>query len=72
MPHAALAKATTTSLARESAALGRNLLGGNGVVTDHEMAKLFNDVEILYTYEGTYEINALIVGRAVTGVSAFV
>ncbi|MFW6186970.1 MAG: acyl-CoA dehydrogenase family protein [Actinomycetota bacterium] len=72
MPHAALAKATTTSLARESAALGRNLLGGNGVVTDHEMAKLFGDVEILHTYEGTYEINSLIVGRAVTGVSAFV
>ncbi|MFI7483138.1 acyl-CoA dehydrogenase family protein [Kocuria sp. M1R5S2] len=72
MSHAALAKATTTSLARESASLGRGLLGGNGVVTDHEMAKLFNDVEILYTYEGTYEINALIVGRAVTGVSAFV
>ncbi|MEX5269764.1 acyl-CoA dehydrogenase family protein [Kocuria sabuli] len=72
MPHAALAKATTTSLARQSAALGRSLLGGNGVVTEHEMAKLFNDVEILYTYEGTYEINALIVGRAVTGVSAFV
>lgn len=72
MPHAALAKATTTSLARESAALGRNLLGGNGVVTDHEMGKIFNDVEILHTYEGTYEINALIVGRAVTGVSAFV
>ena len=72
MPHAALAKATTTAMARESAALGRNLLGGNGVVSDHEMAKLFTDVEILYTYEGTYEINALIVGRAVTGVSAFV
>jgi glutaryl-CoA dehydrogenase len=72
MPHAALAKATTTSLARESAAAGRALLGGNGIVTDHEMAKLFNDVEILYTYEGTYEINSLIVGRAVTGVSAFV
>jgi len=72
MPHAALAKATTTALARESAALGRALLGGNGVVADHEMARLFGDVEILYTYEGTYEINALIVGRAVTGVSAFV
>jgi glutaryl-CoA dehydrogenase len=72
MPHAALAKATTTSLARESAATGRALLGGNGIVSEHEMARLFNDVEILYTYEGTYEINALIVGRAVTGVSAFV
>jgi glutaryl-CoA dehydrogenase len=72
MPHAAMAKATTTSLARESAALGRALLGGNGIVTDHEMAKIVNDVEIIFTYEGTYEINALIVGRAITGISAFV
>lgn len=72
MPHAALAKATTTRLARESAATGRDLLGGNGIVTDFEMSKIFNDVEILYTYEGTYDINSLIVGRAVTGVSAFV
>lgn len=71
MPHAAMAKATTTRLARESAAAGRGLLGGNGILTDHEMSKLFNDVEILYTYEGTYEINSLIVGRAITGVSAF-
>lgn len=72
MPQAALAKATTTRLARESAALGRNLLGGNGVVAEHGMAKVFADVEIIHTYEGTHEINALIVGRAVTGVSAFV
>lgn len=72
MAHAAMAKATTTSLARESAALGRALLGGNGIVTDHEMAKIFNDVEVIFTYEGSYEINSLIVGRAVTGVSAFV
>lgn len=72
MVQAALAKATATRLARESAAKGRALLGGNGVTSDHEMAKLFGDVEILYTYEGTYEINSLIVGRAVTGVSAFV
>ena len=72
MVQAAMAKSTTTRLARESAAKGRALLGGNGVTSDHEMAKLFGDVEILYTYEGTYEINSLIVGRAVTGVSAFV
>lgn len=72
MVQAAMAKATTTRLARESAAKGRALLGGNGVTSDYEMAKLFGDVEILYTYEGTYEINSLIVGRAVTGVSAFV
>lgn len=72
MPHAALAKATATRFARESASLARAMGGGNGILTDFELSKLFNDVEILYTYEGTYEINSLIVGRAVTGVSAFV
>lgn len=72
MVQAAMAKSTTTRLARESAAKGRALLGGNGITSDHEMSKLFGDVEVLYTYEGSYEINSLIVGRAVTGVSAFV
>ncbi|WP_418605388.1 acyl-CoA dehydrogenase family protein [Georgenia sp. SUBG003] len=72
MPHAAMAKATCTAHARETVALGRNLLGGNGMTTDFEMAKLFGDAEAMYTYEGTREINQLIVGRALTGLSAFV
>lgn len=72
MPHAALAKATATRLARESAAAARALGGGNGILTDYELSKFFNDVEVLYTYEGTYDINSLIVGRAITGMSAFV
>ncbi|NUP75679.1 MAG: acyl-CoA dehydrogenase [Sinomonas sp.] len=72
MAQAAMAKATTTRLARASVALGRSLLGGNGISSDFEMAKLFGDAEVLYTYEGSYEINTLIVGRAVTGKSAFV
>lgn len=72
MAQAALAKATTTRLARSSVAMGRSLLGGNGITSDYEMGKLFGDAEILYTYEGTYEINSLIVARAVTGRSAFV
>jgi glutaryl-CoA dehydrogenase len=72
MAQSAMAKATTTRLARSSVAMGRSLLGGNGITTDYEMAKLFGDAEVLYTYEGTYEINSLIVGRAVTGASAFV
>lgn len=72
MPHAALAKATCTRLARESAAAGRNIGGGNGILTDYDLSKMMSDTEILYTYEGTYEINSLIVGRAITGVSAFV
>ncbi|MEE2523464.1 acyl-CoA dehydrogenase family protein [Pseudarthrobacter sp. J75] len=72
MAQAAMAKATTTRLARDTVAMGRSLLGGNGISSDYEMAKLFGDAEILYTYEGSYEINSLIVGRAVTGKSAFV
>jgi glutaryl-CoA dehydrogenase len=72
MAQAAMAKATTTRLARASVALGRSLLGGNGISSDFEMGKLFGDAEILYTYEGSYEINSLIVARAVTGKSAFV
>ena len=71
MAQAAMAKATTTRLARASVAMGRSLLGGNGITSDHEMGKLFGDAEILYTYEGSYEINSLLVGRAVTGISAF-
>ncbi|YCK81596.1 acyl-CoA dehydrogenase family protein [Arthrobacter sp. D3-18] len=72
MVQAAMCKATTTRLARSSVAMGRALLGGNGITTDYEMAKLFGDAEILYTYEGSYEINSMIVARAVTGKSAFV
>ncbi|WP_159705191.1 acyl-CoA dehydrogenase family protein [Arthrobacter sp. 18067] len=72
MVQAAMCKATTTRLARSSVAMGRSLLGGNGITTDYEMGKLFGDAEILYTYEGSYEINSMIVARAVTGKSAFV
>ncbi|MDY6056090.1 acyl-CoA dehydrogenase family protein [Micrococcus sp.] len=72
MVHAAAAKATSTRLARESAALARDAMGGNGIVASYEMARFMGDVEAIYTYEGTQSINALIVGRALTGVSAFV
>ncbi|MGG5175554.1 acyl-CoA dehydrogenase family protein [Pseudarthrobacter sp. J1763] len=68
----ALAKAFTTARMRESVAMGRSLLGGNGIVTDYEMAKIFADAEAVYSYEGTYEINTLVTGRAITGVSAIV
>jgi len=52
--------------------LGRSILGGNGIVTDYGMAKIFADAEAVYSYEGTYEINALVTGRAITGISAIV
>ena len=67
-----MVKATTTRLARSTVAIARNALGGNGICSEFEAAKVFNDAEVLYTYEGTYQINQLIVGRAVTGMGAFV
>lgn len=70
--HSAMAKAFATKRMRETVALGRSILGGNGIVTDYEMAKIFCDAEAIYTYEGTYEINTLVAGRAITGVAAFV
>lgn len=72
MARVALAKSYTSARMRETVAMGRSILGGNGIVTDYRMAKIFADAEAIYTYEGSYEINTLIVGRAVTGVSAIV
>ena len=70
--HSALAKAFVTKCMRETVALGRSILGGNGIHVDYEMAKIFCDAEAIYTYEGTYEINTLVAGRAITGIAAFV
>jgi glutaryl-CoA dehydrogenase len=69
---AALAKAVATTRMRETVAWARELFGGNGIVLDYEIAKLFGDAEGVYSFEGTRQMNALIVGKAITGISAFV
>ncbi|MBA0740258.1 hypothetical protein Gogos_013474, partial [Gossypium gossypioides] len=69
--HASLGKSWITSMARETAALGRELLGGNGILTDFLVAKAFCDLEPIYTYEGTYDINSLVTGREITGFASF-
>lgn len=69
--NSALAKMQTARLARETVALGREVLGGNGILLGHDVARFFADAEAVYSYEGTHEINALIVGRGLTGASAF-
>src|SRR6266700_1615626 len=69
--HAALSKAFCTSKCRETVAWAREILGGNGIVADYQVARFFNDCEALYTYEGTFQMQNLIVGKAVTGFSAF-
>jgi glutaryl-CoA dehydrogenase len=48
------------------------VVGGNGILLEHKVARYFADAEAVYSYEGSYEMNTLIVGRAVTGISAFV
>jgi alkylation response protein AidB-like acyl-CoA dehydrogenase len=69
--HAALAKAFTTSKCRETVAWGRELLGGNGISADYNVGRFFADAEALYSYEGTFQMQNLIVGKAITGLSAF-
>jgi alkylation response protein AidB-like acyl-CoA dehydrogenase len=68
---AALAKAFCTAKARETVSWGRELLGGNGIVVDYDVARFFADAEALYSYEGTYQMQNLIVGKAITGIGAF-
>lgn len=70
--HSAMAKAFVTARMRETVALCREIVGGNGIHLDHGVARYFADAEAVYTFEGTYDMNSLIVGRAVTGIAAFV
>jgi len=70
--HSALAKAFCTVRMREAVGWARELLGGNGILLENHVGRFVADSEAIYSYEGTREINTLIVGRAITGTSAFV
>ncbi|MFJ8466642.1 acyl-CoA dehydrogenase family protein [Streptomyces swartbergensis] len=70
--HSALAKAFVTARMREVVAWSREIFGGNGILLDHDIARFFADAEAIYSFEGTREMNTLIVGKAITGRSAFV
>jgi glutaryl-CoA dehydrogenase len=70
--HASLAKAFTTARMRETVGWAREAMGGNGILLEHHVGRFVADAEAIYSYEGTREINTLIVGRAITGRSAFV
>jgi len=70
--HASLAKAFCTVKMRETVGYARELLAGNGILLDHQVGRFVADAEAIYSYEGTREMNTLIVGRAITGFSAFV
>lgn len=70
--HSALAKSYVTSRMRETVAWSRELLGGNGIVLEYGVARFFADAEAIYSFEGTQQMNNLIVGRSITGIQAFV
>jgi glutaryl-CoA dehydrogenase len=70
--HSALAKQYCAAHCREVVALARESMGGNGILLDHSVARFFADAEAIYSYEGSNEINTLIIGRALTGHGAFV
>jgi glutaryl-CoA dehydrogenase len=68
---AALAKLNNTVKARQVLAEARNLLGGNGILLENHVIRHMCDIEAIFTYEGTETIQTLLVGRDITGVSAF-
>jgi len=70
--HASLAKAFCTTKMRETVGWAREVLGANGILLDYNVGRFVADSEAIYSYEGTREVNALMVGRAITGISAFV
>jgi alkylation response protein AidB-like acyl-CoA dehydrogenase len=70
--HASLAKAFCTVRMRESVGWARELMGGNGILLENHVGRYVADAEAIYSYEGTREVNTLIVGRAITGVGAIV
>jgi glutaryl-CoA dehydrogenase len=69
---ASLAKMNNARKARQVAAEARDMLGGNGILLDYHVARHFADIEAVYSYEGSDTVQALIVGREVTGAQAFV
>ncbi|MDN4643106.1 acyl-CoA dehydrogenase family protein [Arthrobacter sp. PsM3] len=68
---ASLAKYTCTRVARGIASNARDLLGGNGILLANRVARHLADIEAIHTYEGTETMQALIIGRGITGISAF-
>ncbi len=64
-------KMNNVAKARRIAALARDVLGGNGILLDYRVMEHMADIEGVYTYEGTNDINTLIVGQAITGMRAF-
>ncbi|MGZ3788569.1 MAG: acyl-CoA dehydrogenase family protein [Bacteriovorax sp.] len=69
---ASLAKVFCTVGCRTITSMSRELMGANGILISNKVARFLGDAEALYSYEGTKQINSLVLGRAITGLSAFI
>jgi glutaryl-CoA dehydrogenase len=68
---ASLAKMHTAKKAKWICSEARDMLGGNGLLLDRHVARHMTDMEVVSTYEGTDSIQSLLIGRDITGISAF-
>jgi glutaryl-CoA dehydrogenase len=66
-----LAKRNNVSIATDIAREARRLLGANGILAEYASMRHMANLESVYTYEGTHDIHTLVLGQAVTGISAF-
>ncbi len=69
-PMASLAKLNHARKARQICLDARDILGGNGLLLENHVARHLTDMEVVHTYEGTDNIQALLIGRDITGISA--
>jgi glutaryl-CoA dehydrogenase len=70
--HISMLKMNNVWMALEAARKARDILGANGIVDDYCIMRHMNNLESVYTYEGTHDIHRLVIGERITGISAFV
>ena len=69
--HVSMLKMNNVWIAMETARKARDILGANGIVDDYCMMRHMNNLESVYTYEGTHDIHRLIIGERITGIPAY-
>ena len=69
--HISMLKMNNVWMARETARMARDILGANGIVDDYCVMRHMNNLESVYTYEGTHDIHKLVIGERITGIAAF-
>jgi glutaryl-CoA dehydrogenase len=69
--HVSMLKMNNVWMARETARMARDILGANGIVDDYCVMRHMNNLESVYTYEGTHDIHKLVIGERITGIPAF-